>query len=105
MYSRLNSHLQLNNVLYKYQFGFRAKPYTSLVLIEVTDNIYEKLDAGLTVCGVYPDLHKAFDSVSHDILLEKLHIYGIRGIVYDWSNSFFYDRYKFTCLGKVHLNK
>jgi hypothetical protein len=45
------------------------------------------------------------NSVSHDILLKKLHIYGIRGIVYDWFNSYLCDRYQFTCLGKVHSNK
>jgi hypothetical protein len=70
-------------------------------------NIYEQLDAGLTVRGVYLDLQKAFDSVSHDILLKELHIYryGIRGIVYDWFNSYLCERYQFTCLGKVHLSK
>jgi hypothetical protein len=104
MYSRLHSHLQLNNVLYKYQFGFRANHSTSLALIEVTDNIYEQLDAGSTVCGVYLDLQKAFDSVSHDVLLKKLNIYGIRGIVYDWFKSYLCDRYQYTCLGRVNSN-
>jgi hypothetical protein len=48
-------------VLYTYQFGFRANYSTSLALIEVTDNIYEQLDAGSSVCGVYLDLQMAFD--------------------------------------------
>jgi hypothetical protein len=55
-------HLQINNVLYKYQFGFRAKHSTSLALIKVIDNIYEQLDNGSIVCGIYLDLQKAFDS-------------------------------------------
>jgi hypothetical protein len=53
MYSRLHSHLQFNNVLYKDQFGLRPNHYTSLALIEVIDNIYEQLVAGSTVRGVY----------------------------------------------------
>ena len=109
MYSRLYSHLQSNDVLYKYQFGFRANHSTSLALIEVIDNIYEQLDASSSVCGVYLDLQKAFDSVSHDVLLKKLHIYGVRGIVYDWFESYLSDRYQFTCLGRVksdtHCNR
>lgn len=104
MYSRLYKHLQTNNVLYKYQFGFRAKHSTSLALIEVIDNIYEQLDNGSTVCGIYLDLQKAFDSVSHDILLKKMYIYGIRGIVYKWFESYLYNRHQFTCLGKVVSN-
>jgi len=42
---------------------------TSLPLIDVVDNIYENLDASLTVVGIYLDLTKAFDTVNHDILL------------------------------------
>jgi hypothetical protein len=82
-------------MLCKYQFGFKANHSTSLALIEVTDNICEQLDAGSTVCGVYLDLQKAFDSVSHDVLLNNLNIYGIRGIVYDWFKSYLCDRYQY----------
>jgi hypothetical protein len=92
MYSRLCSNLQVNNVLYEYQFGFRANHSTSLALIVVTDNIYEQLDAGSPVCGVYLDLQKAFDSESYDVLLKKVNIYGIRAIVYDWFKSYLCDR-------------
>jgi hypothetical protein len=71
MHCRLHNHLQLNNVLYKFQFGFKPLHSTSLALIDVIDNLYENLDACSKVCGIYLDLQKAFDSVSHDILLEK----------------------------------
>ena len=77
------SFLTKNNVLYKYQFGFRRNHSTALALIEVLDNIYRKLDENETVLGIYLDLQKAFDTVNHEILLYKLHYYGIRGIGYN----------------------
>ena len=69
-----------HNVLYKYQFGFRKNYSTALTLIEVMNNIYEKLDEQYFVIGIYLDLQKAFDTVNHEILLHKLYNYGIRGV-------------------------
>jgi hypothetical protein len=84
MYTRLYKHLKVNNVLYylyNYQFGFRPEYSTSLALIDTVDDVYEKLDTRSNICGIYLDLQKAFDSVSHDILLAKMDIYDVRGIV------------------------
>ena len=50
--------------MYNYQFGFRKNYSTSLALIDVVDNIYEKLDANQTVVGIYVDLTKASDMVN-----------------------------------------
>ena len=44
------------------------------------------------------DLEKAFDTVSHDILLEKLDHYGIRGISNDWFRSYLSDRSHFASI-------
>ena len=71
--ARVN-HLELNKVLCQYQFGFRPSHSTCLALIDVIDNIYDQLDARFKVCGIYLDVQKAFDSVSHDILLDKLYL-------------------------------
>jgi len=72
MYKRLYSNLQGNNILYRYQFGFRKNHSTALALIDVVDSIYQYLDHNETVIGLYLDLQKAFDTVSHKILLQKL---------------------------------
>jgi Reverse transcriptase (RNA-dependent DNA polymerase) len=83
IYCRLYNHLQQHKLLYEYQFGFRVNYATSLALIEICDKIYDNLEDGKIVCGVYFDLQKAFDAMSHDILLAKLVNNGVRGMVHD----------------------
>ena len=102
MYKRLYSHLECHKVLYNYQSGFRKNHGTNLALIEVIDSIYKSLDSGKIVCGVFLDLQKAFDTVQHDILLNKLFNYGIRGVVQKWFYSYLYQRRQYTVIGKVN---
>jgi len=54
------------------------------------------LDHNETVIGLYLDLQKAFDTVNHKILMQKLNNYGVRGIVLDWLNSYLSGRKQFT---------
>ena len=71
--------LKRYNILYKYQFGFRENHSTSHALIDLVEYVYKSPDENKFVFGIYIDLKKAFDTVSHDILLSKLQHYGIRG--------------------------
>jgi len=96
--------LSFNNVLYNYQFGFRKYHFTSLVLIDVLDDIYQQLDNGNIVIAIYVDLQKAFDTVDHSILLAKLYNYGVRGNVYNWFKDYLYDRQQFVSIRKIDFN-
>ena len=53
----------------------------------------------LLSCGVFIDLKKAFDTVNHDILLDKLNHYGFRGIINDWFSSYLKNRTQATTVG------
>ena len=99
MYTRLYSFLVNNEILYKYQFGFRKNHSTNLALLEIIDNIREFLDGKECVIGVYLDLTKAFNTVQHDILLMKLEHYGVRGIANKWFKSYLTNRRQY-----VHVN-
>ena len=46
--------------------------------------------------GVFLDIKKAFDTVDHGILLEKLYLYGIRGNIYSWFESYLTNRSQFV---------
>ena len=88
MYNRLYKFLETNNLIYSLQFGFRQKHSTSHALIHLTDKIREQLDKGNFACGIFVDSQKVFDTVDHQILIQKLN-YGIRGIANNWFSSYF----------------
>ena len=78
MHGRVYKFLEENKSLYNLQFGFRSKHSTAHALIQITEKIKNALDNGNHACGVFIDLQKAFDTVNHDILVDKLSYYGIR---------------------------
>ena len=46
--------------------------------------------------GIFLDLSKAFDTVNHDILFDKLSFYGIRGLPLDWLKNYFLNRFQYV---------
>ena len=81
VFSRVFSFLETNNIIYKLQYGFRPKYSTNHALINITEKIRDALDQGYMAGGVFVDFQKAFDTVNHRILINKLSHYGIRGNV------------------------
>ena len=90
-----------NNMLYKYQFGFRKKHSTSHAIITLVERVSKALDTGKYVVGVFLDLKKAFDTVDHSILLNKLYLYGIRGNIHNWFKSYLTNRSQYVEYNKV----
>ena len=105
MYSRLKFFLDKHDVLYHSQYGFRERCSTEHALIDIVDRIRLNIDRRLYSCGIFIDLKKAFDTVDHSILLEKLEHYGIRGVVNNWFSSYLTDRYQSTQIGSCISKK
>ena len=82
IYTRIYSYLVKNNLIFDKQFGFRSNYSTNHALISITERIKDLVDSGKYVCGVFVDLEKAFDTVNHKILCEKLNFYELRGNEY-----------------------
>ena len=92
VHQRLYLFLQKSNILYNSQYGFRNKHSKNLVLLDITGKIRKVLNDKLYACCINIDLQKAFDTVSHSILLNKLSHYGVRGQTSKWFENFLTER-------------
>ena len=99
MATRLTNYLELYDIIYPNQFGFRSGFSTTHSLISITETVKKTIEERKYGCGVFIDLKKAFDTVNHDILLSKLEHYGIREAPLLWFKSYLTNRKQF-----VHLN-
>ena len=79
LYNCLTDFFNKNNVIYNKQFGFKENLSTDLAVIDTVNYITSCLDNKLTTCSVFLDLSKAFNTINHKIVLNKLQKYGIRG--------------------------
>ena len=67
-----------------------------MALIALTDRITKAMEKGDFCIGVFIDFRKAFDTVDHSILLDKLYHYGIRGVAHDWISSYLSNRQQYV---------
>ena len=104
VYSRLYLFLEQEELLYSRQFGFRNNHSTTDDLIDITEKIREACDNKLYSCCIFLDLQKAFDTVNHNILLQKLAYYGVRGLANNWFRTFISQCVQFTSINKTNFD-
>ena len=80
------------NLLYALQHGFRSKRSCETQLVTLIEDLMRNSIASNQTDLVLLDFSKAFDKVSHQELLLKLHRYGIRGPTLKWIQAFLSDR-------------
>ena len=93
---KLSDHLLSNDLLYKDQYGFTKGRSTVTQLLTTVHDWMGEIDQGNPVDAVYLDLRKAFDTVPHLRLINKLKGYGINGGILSWITDFLSDRTQFV---------
>ena len=84
VYNRLFEYLVKHKILHTSQYGFQTNLSCQLAILEVQDRLIRTLNNRECCVGVFVDLSKSFDTLDHNILLNKLNHYGIRGVAHDW---------------------
>ena len=77
---------------HKNQFGVRKKISTSHATTLLVENITTAFEKKLLMIGVFLGLSKPFDTIDHNILLQKLMHYGVRSLPLEWFSSYLNDR-------------
>lgn len=92
IFNRITNFLSKFNILSPCQFGFQKGKSTKSAIVNFLMSLHESLNNKNKCIGIFLDLSKAFDLVNHELLLDKLYMYGLRGKINDWISSYLSQR-------------
>ena len=81
--NQINNYFISNNLHYECQYGLRKNHSTELAALNAVESIINGMELGHTPIPVYLYLSRAFDTLDHPILINKLKYYGIQGCALD----------------------
>ena len=99
IFDQLSEYFVTNNLFSPQHYGFRKNSSTELTALELLDRLFGQLDKHKIPINFYIDLSKAFDSLRHDILLDKLTHYRITGTANKFMKSYLCNRKQFVQIG------
>ena len=99
MYARMYSFLIKHNLLVGNQYGFQKSKSTEHAIFDIHSQIIDSFENQEIPCCIFLDFAKAFDTVNHEILLNKLTHYGFRGLSHKWISSYLSNRTQCVQIG------
>ena len=96
--SQLNTFFSSFSILSDKQFGFKKNVSTEMALSNVYESFLSNFENKQITCAIFLDIAKAFDSVNHQLLLNKLECYGVRGLPQQLIESYLSDRSQYTII-------
>ena len=98
--SNITNHVVIQNLLDNRQWAFRKGKSTAQLLIHLTERWREAVERNLFVGILFVDFTKAFDTVSRNILLQKLNDRGIRGDIWLWLKNYLTEQRQFVRINR-----
>ena len=93
----MKDYFENENLLFKNQHGIRKKHSTTIASIYFCDSIRKKVNNGKLTGAAFADLSKAFSTIGHSVLLQKLSVYGVKSKEIEWFNSYLFSRKNYVC--------
>ncbi len=105
LFKQIYDYFQQKKLFYSAQYGFRTGHSTDFATIELVDRIITKLDQKNTPIGIFIDLTKAFDTIDHRILIDKLKYYGFTDPAANLIGSYLTNRMQFVQLDDIQSDR
>ena len=105
IHKHMYQHLNKNNLIHKYQSGFRPKHSCQTALVKLIDSWLSAINKKETIGTVYLDFKKAFDLVNHNTLISKLKVYFPNSQITKLIESYLTNRSQFVLLNGKTSNK
>ena len=100
----LAKHFEEEYHLAAQQWGFTRGKSTTGALLAATDHWYRLLEHGHDICAVFFDYSKAFDTVPHRLLLQKLQDYNVHIHILKWLTHYLSKRTQYVCVNGSSSN-
>ena len=105
IHEQVQNYLQKNELLYVYQSGFRPNHSTDTCLSQLTNMILTGVEKKKHTGMILIDLQKAFDTLDHEILLQKMKCIGFSDKVTKWFHSYLTGRAFFVSIENVYSER